>query len=449
MGKTYKPSLYNFFIPEGGSGGMLLFNGLNSALIRLPQRIYPIARAVLSSGKINVSVLPSVARRLFALLKEGGFLINDDIDEPGIIKKRFLRIKKSGHLHLIIAPTLDCNLACKYCYQFRSPGIMPAEVCDRIVEFAAKKLKKGNIRDIRVDWYGGEPLMAQKVISYLSGHFLKLAGKFKCGYEASIATNGTLLNYRAVNMLIRNKVNSCQVTIDGTKKTHDKRRGYKNNKGSSFDRILGNMKLVAGKIDLSVRINVDADNITHAAALLDFFERQGFFRSGDKGFLPYLAIAGPINPNIHFKCRPVNIGDFYGHNLEFQKRALKYSRRKHPAPLLDFPSPVNASCGALRENSYAFDPRGYYFKCGLEIGEPGKECGNASGAKLKQCKKWDEYSPFDDKKCVKCRYLPFCMGNCPKTEFDGNSFYGRDGCVYWKGNLENIVNLYVNAMESR
>ena len=43
-----------------------------------------------------------------------------------------------------------------------------------------------------------------------------------------------------------------------------------------------------------------------------------------------------------------------------------------------------------------FDPRGYYFKCGLEIGEHGKECGHASDAiKMGQCKKWDEYNPLE------------------------------------------------------
>lgn len=32
-------------------------------------------------------------------------------------------------------------------------------------------------------------------------------------------------------------------------------------------------------------------------------------------------------------------------------------------------------------------------------------------------------------------------------EFDNNIFYGKDGCIYWKANLENVIRLYVKMME--
>ncbi|MBI3379010.1 MAG: radical SAM protein [Nitrospirae bacterium] len=448
MGKYYKPSRYNFFIPESGCGDLLLFNGLRSSLIRMPSGIHPIAQNILSLGRLNLAAITSEIRPLFATLKEGGFMVNADLDEVSIIKKRLRRIRESGPLHLIIAPTLECNLACKYCYQFRSFGSMTEKVCNQIIGFVGQELKKGAISSLRVDWYGGEPLLSPKIISYLSGHFLKLAKRFNCEYEATIATNGTLLNDSAVKLLMENKVKSCQVTIDGPKEIHDKRRGYKNNKGSSFDRILKNMRRIIGKSDLSVRINIDMDNIPYAFSLLEIFKEEGFFGKSDTVFSPYMAMVGPINPNRHLRCMTVSTSTFYKHSLEFQKMAFKLLGRKQLKPLLDFPYPVNAACGALRKNTYAFDPRGYYFKCGLEIGEHGKECGHASNAiKMGQCKKWDEYNPLDDKQCLECRYLPFCMGYCPKTKFDGNSFYSSDGCVYWKENLEDIIRLYVDAME--
>ncbi len=101
------------------------------------------------------------------------------------------------------------------------------------------------------------------------------------------------------------------------------------------------------------------------------------------------------------------------------------------------------TCGALRSNSYAFDPKGRYFRCGLEIGEAEKWCGNAYGdINVPQYQKWENYDPLIDIDCLDCRYLPFCMGGCPKVKFDKNNFYGKEGCTYWKGNLENIVKLY-------
>lgn len=277
-GKIFKPSRYNFLIAEDESGDVLLFNGLNSALVRLPQGIYPIVRNILLLGNLNSSSLPCEIQPLLAMFKDGGFIVDANLDELNIVRNRLQFTRESGPLHIIIAPTLDCNLDCKYCYQFRAAGIMAPEVCDQIIGFAYRKLVKGDITVMRVDWYGGEPLLALEIISYLSEHFLKLAQEFNCEYESSIATNGTLLDNKAIKLLVENKVKSCQVTVDGPKEVHDKRRGYKNDKGSSFDQILLNMKQVIGKMDLSVRINIDADNISHAYSLLDIFKQEGFLR---------------------------------------------------------------------------------------------------------------------------------------------------------------------------
>lgn len=444
----FKPSNYNFFIPDGDGGITLLFNGLRSSLIRLSRQLHPVVRDILLLEHVDSSNIPSEVEPLFNVLAEGGFIVPDTIDELDIIKERSRSSRESGPLHLIIAPTLDCNLACIYCYQSRSPDIMTTDICDHLVEFAQQKLRKGDITDIEVDWYGGEPLLAPRIISYLSKQLLNLSKRFQCTYASSIATNGTLLNNEIVNMLISNEVRSCQVTVDGPKEVHDKRRMYRQSNSSSFDRIFRNIRRVIGKMEVSVRINVDADNIPHAFSLLDIFREEGFFQDTNFGFFPYMAIAGPLNPCIPFHCQPVNVRKFYDYNLEFQEKVFQYSGRKRLGPILDFPFVVSLACAALKRNTYAFDPRGYYYKCALQIGEGGKECGYVDDeTEWEQCEKWGKYNPLEDKECLGCRYLPFCMGTCPKMEFDKNSFYGKDGCVYWKRNLENIVKLYVRSME--
>lgn len=448
MAKLFKPSSYNFIIPENDSGDVFLFNGLHSSMVRLSPNLHMLTEDILTRKSIDASTIPPEARLFFNMLIKGKFIVVNPDDEVDIIKKRFYHSKEDGLLHLIVAPTLDCNLKCIYCYQSRSPAKMSIGICDELVNFTHQKLHKGKITDIHVDWYGGEPLLALQTISYLSKNLRNLSRRFGCDYTAAIATNGTLLDDNAVSTLISNKVKSCQITIDGPKEIHDKRRGYRYANGSSFDQILINMRRIVRKMELSVRVNIDEDNIKYAESLLDIFKEEGFFSADNPGFYPYLALAGPINPCMPFQCKPSDINNFYKSNLKFQKKVFELSGKKQLRPIFDFPFPVNGACGALRKNTYAFDPNGYYLKCGLEIGEVGKECGSIHGEINElQSRRWEEYSPFQDPECLKCRYLPFCMGNCPKVEFDKNSFYGKDGCVYWKGNMENIIRLYVKAME--
>jgi len=38
------------------------------------------------------------------------------------------------------------------------------------------------------------------------------------------------------------------------------------------------------------------------------------------------------------------------------------------------------------------------------------------------------------------------MGTCPKVQFDRDACFRKDGCAYWKDNLDQIVRLYVSAL---
>ena len=51
-------------------------------------------------------------------LFEGGFIINDDVDELKLLKLNLLQSRyRTGNLGLTIATTLACNFRCVYCYE--------------------------------------------------------------------------------------------------------------------------------------------------------------------------------------------------------------------------------------------------------------------------------------------------------------------------------------------
>ena len=73
----------------------------------------------------------------------------------------------------LIAPTMDCNMACPYCFESNADNYMSEEVQERTFDFAINFLKMHNCKTFHVIWFGGEPLMSKEIIYKLSRRFIE------------------------------------------------------------------------------------------------------------------------------------------------------------------------------------------------------------------------------------------------------------------------------------
>lgn len=66
----------------------------------------------------DVDSLKSQNPKLYNTLVEHGFIISDDFDELSYLefKKKKSKFDRSLY-HIVVNPTLDCNLSCWYCYE--------------------------------------------------------------------------------------------------------------------------------------------------------------------------------------------------------------------------------------------------------------------------------------------------------------------------------------------
>lgn len=83
-----------------------------------------------------------------------------------------------------------------------------------------------------------------------------------------------LLDRKMAKTLKRLSINSVQITIDGPKEVHDRRRILRNGKGT-FDRIIENIRNIHDILRVSIRINVDKENADRVFELIDFIEKTG------------------------------------------------------------------------------------------------------------------------------------------------------------------------------
>lgn len=106
-----------------------------------------------------------------------------------------------SHLSLVIAATSNCNFRCVYCYEgsVLRASTMSEAIQEAIVKFVESEAP--HLETFTVTWYGGEPLLALDIIENLSIKFVDICKKNAIAYDATIVTNGYLLNCTVIEKL--------------------------------------------------------------------------------------------------------------------------------------------------------------------------------------------------------------------------------------------------------
>lgn len=256
-----------------------LYNAMTNALAIIEQDKLNSFKQFVSTGA------PITDERLINDLREGGFLVEDDYDEIKMLRMRLLSSRfNSSSFGMTLAPTSDCNFRCIYCYErdVLRPSYMKKDVQDAIVQELESRAQ--NIRSFSVSWYGGEPLLALDIIRELSNRFIQICDEHNIVYSAGIITNGYLLTPDVVTELTKYHVNFYQITIDGTRETHNKSRPLRNGNGT-YDRIFENLQNCIDLLPMvSLRINVSKNNVTAINDISDKICALGL----EKKVKPYL-----------------------------------------------------------------------------------------------------------------------------------------------------------------
>ena len=143
----------------------------------------------------------------------------------------------------------DCNLRCQYC--FASTGdfgtgrkIMDIETAKRAIDFVIQR--SGSRRNIEVDFFGGEPLMAMDTVKATVAYARSIEKKAGKCFRFTITTNGVLLDDENIDYINREMSNAV-LSLDGRLQVNDRMRKTVNGKGSYEVIVPKFQKLVAGR----------------------------------------------------------------------------------------------------------------------------------------------------------------------------------------------------------
>ena len=347
-------------------------------------------------------------------LKQEHIVNNSNVDEDKIALNAYMRRAQcpmSDYKNLnsyVIFTTNNCNARCSYCYE--NNGVekpiergMTLKTAEKVVQYIINTHRDG---PIKIEWFGGEPLLNIKIIDYITQRLTEENIEF----NSSIITNGLLLNKKNIEKSIKQwNVKHIQITVDGIGEAYNNIKNYKAIKFDAFSKIIKNIRDIMETTDISlaIRINICEENINDAEDVLKYFTDNFKTFIEEKRMSLYLHPTYQLDINDEKLDSPV---------FAFIEELVEaYNIRKKRKKILKH-VPLTHCMGDVGK-SVVISPKGYLSLCEHWMEE--NIIGNITDGITNPdvIKEWNDKSGANIEYCLseKCPYLPICdhLIKCP------------------------------------
>ncbi|MHB8056704.1 MAG: geopeptide radical SAM maturase [Desulfuromonadaceae bacterium] len=305
----------------------------------------------------------------------------------------------------LITLTLECNLACSYCFEepFRGSLRMTDDTAKLLITMLENKMKAG--LDVKVDFYGGEALMELSRLKSIAGLLHEAARVNGVAFEFFIISNGTLLNRQVVQELLPLGLVGAKLTLDGPPDIHDQQRPFVSGR-ESFAPILRNIKEICDLISLELGSNYTRDNYLRFPEMLDILLQEGV--TPDKlaavGFFPVFPKSdGSVSGECNSVCSACDEPWMIEAGLFLRGQIL---RRGFVAPKTRM-----ASCMIEFDNDIVVGYDGSLYKCPVFMGQE-EMCVGTLADGISDYRESHNLDVWKNDECLECAYLPLCFGGC-------------------------------------
>ncbi|MDD2273004.1 MAG: geopeptide radical SAM maturase [Desulfuromonadaceae bacterium] len=311
---------------------------------------------------------------------------------------------RSGTFAATVVLTLDCNLACPYCFEdhFRGDHALSAETA-RLLVAHVKREQIDRGRDVELRFYGGEPLMAVPRLKEIAGPLRDAAALAGTKFSCSLVTNATLLTRPVVEELLPFGLQSAQITLDGPEETHNSQRPFVSGRGS-FSPIVANLRSVYDLITIKPGGNFTRDNYHEFPAMLDALLAAGIdpVQLGPVQFAPIHPKSGGHDPH-SAACVFGSEAWLIEANLFLRKETLRRG--------FSVEKPHMGVCMIELTNSLVVAYDGTLYKCPPLMGWPEFAIGTLVDG-ISDYRQSHNLGVWKNDECLECAYLPLCFGGC-------------------------------------
>ncbi|KYH36025.1 hypothetical protein CLTEP_04190 [Clostridium tepidiprofundi DSM 19306] len=352
----------------------------------------------------------------------------------------------------------DCNLRCKYCFADEGEyhgerKAMPVEVGKKAIDYVIKH--SGPRKNIEVDLFGGEPLMAMKQIKEIVSYAREQEKIHNKNIRFTMTTNCTLLNDELMDYLNENMVNIV-LSIDGRKEVNDKVRIRIDGSGT-YDSIMPKIKKMVEKRDKDKLHYVRG---TFTRNNLDFCE--DVIHLSDQGFTE-ISIEPVVLPDEHtLSIRKEDLPKIFDEYDRLYDEILKREKEGKKINFYHFNIDLNggpcvykriSGCGAGHEY-IAVTPDGDIYPCHQFIGNEDFKMGNIFTEEFNEdmATEFKNAHIYNKPQCRECWARFYCSGGCQANNYNFNKDIHipyEIGCEMQKKRIECAIALKAKRMEER
>lgn len=433
--------------------GYIIVNLINAAADFIEDWLYN----ALSGNKFD-----EIDNEIIAKLESRKYLFESEVEYKSFIESVETKITECEETSVptfVVVPTYLCNLKCIYCFEdsytiHDRSNKSTIEQIDKQFEVIDTILKENKAENspINITIMGGEPLIKNNVENIQ--RIFELAEKKN--FTVDIVTNGVNIDYYLpLFMSKKNVISHIQVTLDGTREYHDKRRIFKDKSGT-FDIIIKNVKfLIDNDILVYLRVNVDTSNINNLPSLADLLIKNFYPTEMLKPYL-YLLQDGGCSGEGNIIKEEIGINKLL--IMEKENENMKIFDKKYHGHLfidaieknVQFQSMLK-HCGAAKKQ-FIIDCKGNIYKCWHGIGNDNFSVGNFRSGSIEYNKNeidlWYNRSALKLERCRDCKYRFICGTGCPAAKHLANDQLEIDkpSCVDYSSIINMVVKFKFSNM---
>ncbi|MGI5921171.1 MAG: thioether cross-link-forming SCIFF peptide maturase [Syntrophomonadaceae bacterium] len=347
-----------------------------------------------------------------------------------------------------------CNMKCKYCFASQGdfglkPSLMSLDTGKQALEFVIAK--SGQLKNIEVDFFGGEPLLNIEVIKKLVAYGRQREKETGKHFNFTLTTNALLLDNDIMDFIIDNSI-SVILSLDGRQQVNDFHRILNNGQGS-YDLVVPKIREMVNRHPVSYyvrgtfsRHNLDfADDLKHLVDLgFDCISLEPAVGADN----PY-SIKRDDLPRVldeYEKLTDVLVEYFHqGKDLHF----FHYNLDLQKGPCI---AKRTSGCGAGSEY-LVITPEGDIYPCHQFVGEDKFYMGNVQQAELNpEIQAIFQHNRLPDKECRNCWARYFCGGGCHANAYHSSGDISRPdvvSCTMHKKRIEGAIYLDLQKQLSK
>lgn len=386
----------------------------------------------------NASHVADAARTLSEL----GFLVPTREADDRELDHYFATVRDDpSELRITVLTTLRCNFSCDYCVQGDHDAGAPhmsLETAAEVADWIEQQLDAVRPRRLLVTFFGGEPLLNLPALEAVARRAHAAGAARGIEVALDLITNGLLLTRPLVDRLRPLGLRGVKITLDGDRDRHDRQRPLRGGQGT-FDRILANLRAIAGTCHISIGGNVDADALEDCGRLLDRLAAEPFASAIAKvSFKPILRRAPEGAPRViplvpaeraHLGAAPA--GPSPCDSCAFADDAFAKLRGETTRRGFATPDGVHMGpCELHHKHAHAVGPDGTRYLCPGFAGSAPHAIGHvgraATPAERQMAARRESLAAW--RACGDCAFVPVCAGGCSVAAHHEQHDLGAPAC---------------------